>query len=287
VRQVEPSVAVVERFEGEDPPIPTIRILSANVAALGFEQHVKLLTQWAIERDRGRMVCAANVHMLIEAERNPRFAALLRSADLVTPDGMPVAWLMRGAGSPNQERVAGMDLLPALCESAEREEVGVYFVGSTPGVLAAIRRRVGTLHPRLRISGMESPPFREMSPEEESQLAGRINATKAGLVFVSLGCPKQERWMRRNRGRIAAVMVGLGAAFPVYAGLQRRAPLKMRELGLEWLYRLAREPHRLLWRYFSTNVVFVSLLILNRGKIARPLRAPSRLRVEPDPGFSA
>lgn len=253
--------AYVESLEAQrtgprGPGAPTASVVGVRVTALGFKDHVSLICRWAQEAAIGRVVCVANVHMLVEARRNPRFRGLLHRADLVTPDGMPLVWVMRSSRAPRQHRVAGMDLLPALCSVAERRAIPLYFLGSTEAVLESMRRRLAAEHPRLSIVGMESPPFRALSKEEDDALVRRINASGARIVFVSFGCPKQERWMYSHRKRIGAVMVGIGAAFPVYAGLQRRAPRLMRYLGLEWFFRLASEPHRLWKRYLVTNALF-------------------------------
>ena len=235
---------------------PTATVVGVPVTALGFKDHVSLICKWAQGAPTGRIVCVANVHMLVEAQRHRRFRGLLHRADLVTPDGMPLVWVMRSSRAPRQHRVAGMDLLPALCSVAERRRIPVYFLGSTEAVLGHMRKRLRAEHPQLSIVGMESPPFRPLTDEEDNALVRRINASGARIVFVSLGCPKQERWMHSHRKRIGAVMVGVGGAFPVYAGLQRRAPRLLRFLGLEWFYRLAREPRRLWKRYLITNFLF-------------------------------
>ena len=238
-------------------PVPTVTILTAEMTALSFEDFVETVTRWGQAQDRGRMVCVANVHMLVEARRDPSLAQSLRRADAVTPDGMPLVWLMRRNGHPNQDRIAGMDLLPALCDMAERESISVYFLGSTPEVLRAIRCRLRSTHPRLRIGGMDAPPFREMTPDEEALTIQRINLADPGFLFVALGCPKQEKWMERNVENVRAVMFGLGAAFPVFAGARKRAPRVMQRNGMEWLYRLCQEPHRLWRRYLTTNTAFL------------------------------
>ncbi len=195
--------------------------------------------------------------MMVEAKRDPDFAAVLARADVVTPDGMPLVWLMRRRGVPTQQRVAGMDLLPALCRSAAGKGIAVFFLGSTTATLAAIRQRLTEELPELEIAGMESPPFRPLTAAEDEGVVRRIAQSGAGFLFVGLGCPKQERWMDSHRNRVPGVMVGLGGAFPVYAGLDRRAPRLLQGVGLEWAFRLAREPRRLWRRYLVTNTLFL------------------------------
>lgn len=238
-------------------PVPTVRVLTTEMTALSFEGLLETVTRWGKTQDRGRMVCIANVHMLVEARRDRSLAEVLGRADAVTPDGMPLVWFMRRNGHPDQERVAGMDLLPALCATAERQSINVYFLGSTPEVLMAIRGRLLAAYPRLRIVGMEAPPFREMTRDEEAATMHRINLANPGFLFIALGCPKQEKWMGRNVGNVRAVMFGLGAAFPVFAGIRRRAPDVMQRNCLEWLYRLGQEPRRLWRRYLTTNTTFL------------------------------
>ena len=215
-------------------------------------------------RDSSFVVCMANVHMLVEANDHPDLAEELLQADMVLPDGMPLVWLMRRRGAPEQDRIAGMDFLPELCLAAERARVPVYFIGSTAPVLEAMERKLRREFPRLLIAGMESPPFRPLSEVEESGILHRIAASRAGIVLVALGCPKQERWMLARRERVRAVLVGLGAAFPTYAGFQARAPRRMQRMGLEWLHRLIHEPRRLWRRYFYTNTKFLWCLYRER-----------------------
>jgi len=205
-------------------------------------------------------VCVANVHMVVEAHNDCEFAAIVNGADLVTPDGMPLAksmWLLHGI---TQERVAGMDLVPDLIAAAERDGLSVFIYGSTEIVLDAVLKRIERDYPGLRVSGAYSPPFRQLSHDEDNSVVTRINNSGSNIVLVALGCPKQEMWMAAKRGQINAVMVGIGGALPVYAGLQRRAPQFMQRLSLEWFYRLLQEPRRLFKRYLITNSTFLYLL---------------------------
>lgn len=237
---------------------PSIPILTSAITNLSFEAHVDLLAQWARQRE-SRAICVANVHMVMEAYWSPEFAHILKAADLVTPDGMPLVWVMRRLGAPAQDRVAGMDLLPALCARAEAEHLSIYFFGSTPEVLKWMRQRIARDFPDLAIAGMESPPFRPLSDAENEEIAHRINESGAHLVFVALGCPKQERWIYGQKGRIHAPMIGLGGAFPVYAGMERRAPRWAQRAGLEWAFRMLQDPKRLWRRYVETNFPFLWL----------------------------
>lgn len=238
--------------------LPSVSIIGSPVTALPFKEQIRLMTEWASDR-LSKVVCVANVHMLTEAYWHSELELLLKCADIVTPDGMPLVWMMKQLGIRNQDRVAGLDILMALCHSATERGTGVYFVGSLPEILESMEERLNRDFPGLTIAGMEPLPFRPLTQEEDETLIRKINESGAGIVFVSLGCPKQEYWMAAHKDRIHAVMVGLGGAFPVYAGIHKRAPKWMRDLGLEWLYRLVQEPKRLWYRYGSTIPPFMYL----------------------------
>lgn len=205
-------------------------------------------------------VCVANVHMVVESHACNEYAEIVNNSDLVTPDGMPLSKAIALLYGIKQERVAGMDLLPDILGAADKSGLSVFLYGSTDSVLGSVLSRIKSEHPKLVISGSYSPPFRALTADEASDEAASINASGAHIVLVALGCPKQERWMAANKGRVDAVMVGLGGAFPVYAGLQGRAPKIMQDLSLEWLYRLCQEPRRLFQRYLFTNTAFILLL---------------------------
>jgi N-acetylglucosaminyldiphosphoundecaprenol N-acetyl-beta-D-mannosaminyltransferase len=199
--------------------------------------------------------------MIIEAYNDSSFAEVLDRADLVTPDGMPLVVVLQSMYGIHQDRVAGMDLLPALIAKAADYSIPVFFYGSSNEVLARIVTRAIAENPKLRVVGTHSPPYRTLNHEENALVLNHINDSGAGIVFVALGCPKQEQWMSNNKSKVNAVMIGLGGAFPVYATLQSRAPKWMQRYSLEWLYRLIQEPRRLLFRYLYTNSVFVILLL--------------------------
>jgi N-acetylglucosaminyldiphosphoundecaprenol N-acetyl-beta-D-mannosaminyltransferase len=215
-------------------------------------------------------VCVANVHMLVEAHQDVSFAEVVNNADLVTPDGMPLVWAMRLLHGIKNDRVAGMDLLPRLLSLALDKNLPVFFYGGSQKMLDATNIYIQKNYSLLKVAGMYSPPFRPLLAEEEAAVAERINNSGARLVFVVLGCPKQEKWMNTMKGKIHAAMVGVGGALPVLVGEQKRAPAWMQKNGFEWLYRLVQEPGRLWKRYFYTNTVFILLLV--RAKLAGMLK---------------
>ncbi len=205
--------------------------------------------------------CVANVHMLVEAHKDKAFADIVNNADVITPDGKPITWGIKLMHHQEQDRVAGMDLLPSLLAGACDRGVPVYFLGGTERMLERTRIYAGMNCPDLQIAGMFSPPFRPLLAEEEEDIVQHINDSGAGLVLVAMGCPKQERWMAAMKGRVQASMIGIGGALPVMIGQQKRAPKWMQNAGLEWAYRMGQEPRRLFKRYAVTNTIFIWLLI--------------------------
>jgi len=238
--------------------LPTVEVTGVPITALSFEEHVDTMVSWG-KRRFSRVVCVANVHMLMESRWNQHLRGALDIADMVTPDGMPLVWMMQLLEAIPQERVAGMDIFLSTCQECMDRDVSIFLLGSTPEVLSRMSRRLKREFPKLKITGVESPPFRPLSPSEDLTLVEKINKSGAGITFVSLGCPKQECWMAAHQNKIHSVMIGIGAVFPVYAGLQRHAPRWIRHSGLEWLYRLLQEPKRLFKRYLTTIPPFLWL----------------------------
>lgn len=238
----------------------TLEIISMSILNASFINFIDRIHKLA-HKKQSSYICIANVHMTIEAHHDPSFAEVVNNADLVTPDGMPLVWALRLLYGIKQERVAGMDLLPELLKAAGAENLTVYFYGGTEEMMRQTERFVQIHYPQLKNVSFESPPFRPLSIQEEEECIDRINASGANLVLVALGCPKQEKWMARMKGKINACMVGIGGALPVLVGMQKRAPKWMQNAGLEWLFRLLQEPQRLFKRYFVTNSLFILLLM--------------------------
>ena len=234
----------------------TLPVIGTPIDVVDWDAALSRIDRWARER-ASRYVCICNVHSVVTALGDPAFARVLAKADMATPDGQPVAWMLRRLGAPEQGRIDGPELMLRYCASAARSGVSVYLFGGEESVLAALRTSLASRFPGLRIAGSHSPAFRAPTPEERQAQIDAINASGAGVVFVSLGCPKQEMWMADRRGQVDAVMIGVGAAFAFHAGTTRRAPPWMRDIGLEWLHRLAHEPRRLWRRYSVTNTIFI------------------------------
>lgn len=204
-------------------------------------------------------VCFANVHMVIEAYRDKSFQKIVNEANLVAPDGRPLSIFLTLFEGIKQERVCGMDIFPDLLKKAEESGKSVYFYGTTNELLKMIVQKAKAAFPTLNIAGYYSPPFRTLSEKEDEAITEKINEAKPDLVFVSLGCPKQERWMAEHKNKLNACLLGLGQAFKVYAGIEKRLPKWMRDLSLEWVYRLFLEPGRLWKRYMYANSYFIFL----------------------------
>lgn len=207
------------------------------------------------------MVFFANVHLIMEAYDTPEFQHVVNSADLVTPDGMPLVWLLRRKGLRDQQRVSGYAQLLRTLDAAAASGIPVGFLGSTSANLANLCDNLQDSIPALRIVFSYSPPFRDLSPGEEAAIASAIRESGVRILFVGLGCPKQERWIYAHRGQIKAAMLGIGAAIDILGGSQSRAPRWMRRNGLEWLYRLIQEPQRLWKRYLFLNPRFLALIL--------------------------
>lgn len=198
---------------------------------------------------------------LVEFGGSPPLRRILNHFDVVAPDGHPVRWaLNRLRGTQLEDRVYGPELMLRLCEGAAKRGIGIYLYGTTPGVLARLRSNLIRRFPDLEIRGAESPPFRRLTSAEDRETVDRINASGAGLIFLGLGCPKQEIFAYMHRERIRGVQLCVGAAFDFLAGTKPMAPAWMQERGLEWLFRLCSEPRRLWRRYLVGNSIFLARL---------------------------
>lgn len=241
------------------------RFTSVSVDTGKYIEFVNRIIEMAGEQSS--YTCVANAHMVVEAQLNKYYADVVNNANLITPDGVPLKWGLSLIYGIDQERVSGMDLLPDLLKEAERRFIPVYFYGGTVQMLRLLNESILQKYPLLRIAGMLSPPFRDLLDDEIEETADIINYSGAKLVFVCLGCPKQELWMGLMKDRVNATMIGIGGALPVLLGLRERAPLWMQNGGLEWIYRLGQEPKRLIKRYTVTNSIFICLLFMEIIKV--------------------
>lgn len=259
-------------------------VLSSDISIGSYPQFVTEVIKLS-GQEKSSYVCFANVHMLMEAHKDQDFRQVVNGANLVAPDGRPLSIFLRLFKKIKQERVCGMDIFPDLLSAAEQEGKSIYFYGTTDEVLRKIVDKVQREHPRLRIAGYYSPPFRELSDQEKAAIVTKLNKARPNLLFVALGCPKQEKWMAEHLGKVKSCMLGLGQAFHVYAGVEKRLPKWMRNLSLEWAYRLYLEPGRLWKRYLYTNSMFLVLtlkyLINRRVEQLSHFSSPKRTKKSP------
>jgi N-acetylglucosaminyldiphosphoundecaprenol N-acetyl-beta-D-mannosaminyltransferase len=260
---------------GRLKPMPLRRrVIRLNLTIQSYAEFIRDVLE-AAHRRQSAYVCCANVHMVVEAVRDPAFAQAVNKATWVTGDGVPLLWALRAFYGIRQERITGLDVMPTLLAEAARTNLRVLFYGSTPQVLERCAAFCSKHYPALQITGLISPPFRTLTPAEEQSMIEAITLSGAGLVFVALGCPKQEKWMAALSDRIPAVLLGIGGALPVTVGEQKRAPRWMQRAGLEWFFRLLQEPRRLFGRYATTNLLFVYYFL--RHLMDPPKRHPTDL----------
>lgn len=234
----------------------TLAVLGAQIDVVDYRSAIALIQDWA-SRHESKYVCICNAHSVVTTVLDSEFFSVVNGASLATPDGSPVAWMMRRLGVRSQRRVNGPDLMWLYLQEAALRDESIYLYGSSEETLLKLHKVMIDEMPSLKIAGMYSPPFRDLTEAEAESVVRNINASGAGTVWVSLGCPKQEKWMAANLGKVNAVMIGVGAAFDYHAGVLKRAPRWMQQIGMEWFYRLVQEPKRLFKRYLVTNTLFV------------------------------
>lgn len=234
------------------------KAVSVPISTGSFDEHINEFLRFG-KAHISSYSCMVNVHMTVEAYKDADFRKIVENAEIATADGMPVLRSLQVFHNLEQERVAGNDIMPAVMKAAEKDGLSVYLYGGSEENLEKIQNKAREEYPDLAIAGSYSPPFRALSEEEEDEIAKRINMSGAHIVLVSLGCPKQEKWMARMKGKVNAMMLGVGGAFLLYIGVDSRAPKWMRDLSLEWVYRLYLEPKRLWKRYMITNTTYIFL----------------------------
>lgn len=256
-------------------------IFGVQVSATTYDELVQRVIS-AAKNGESALVDFMPVHGLVESNQDPSFKQMMNQFQIVAPDGQPVRWALNyfhRAGLP--ERVYGPITTWKLCEAAEREGVSIFLYGSSTRVLAALISKLQMAFPKLKIAGHRSPPFRPLTASEDEQFTREINESGAGLVFLGIGCPRQEKFAYEHRNSIKGVQLCVGAAFDFHAGTKKQAPAWMQSRGLEWLFRLTQEPGRLWKRYLMYNSIYCYLFLthLLRQMFAR--RSDKRTTTEP------
>jgi len=258
-----PREPIDERFEGA-----TFDVLGVRAHAVQIGEVVDRMQGWIRKRGECRSIAATSMHGIVEAQHDSSFKELLNATDLVVPDGMPLVWLGRHRGHRLRRRVYGPDLLLSFCEKSIELGYRHFFLGGEPGVAERLGESLKARFHGLNVVGTCSPPFRPLNAEEDKEMVDLINRAAPDVLWVGLGAPKQERWMHEHKSRLRVpVAVGVGAAFDMFSGRRRQAPLWMREHGLEWLFRLMQEPRRLWRRYLVYGSQFIAYVALERLRV--------------------
>lgn len=242
------------------PLIQRRYIVGMPVDATSYEDATNRVRIWA-QQGLSKYVCVATVNNVMESYDSPQVSRVMQQADLVTPDGMPLVWGLRRLGVKTASRVYGPDLTPIVMAMAENKQLQVGFYGGSQEVLDKLVAVARQRFPKMIVSYAFSPPFRQLTDEEDRDVVEKINAGGTQILFIGLNSPKQDIWMEQHRGRVNSVMLGVGAAFDFMAGAKPQAPRWMMRSGLEWVFRFVTEPKRLARRYLKHNPRFVALFL--------------------------
>lgn len=234
----------------------TKKVIDLKVSTLSYNQVLNAIMDLS-EQKLPSYVCFANAHMAVEARLNKKIADSVNNATIVTSDGMSVVMALKYIHKVNQDRSAGMDMVFDILKEAENKKKSIFLFGNDKNTLDLFTLKAKSQYPQLNVAGAIAPPYREFTKEENDLYINQINEANPDLIFVSLGCPKQEIWMAENTTRVNSVMLGIGGAITLYANKVKRAPVFMQKNGFEWLYRFFQEPKRLWKRYLVTNTLFL------------------------------
>jgi len=249
--------------------IPICNILGVDIAAINMEWLLKYLKENVKSRSgnllSGDYICVSNVHTTIISYEDEGYRKIQNGGLMAIPDGGPLSTIGRKRGYKDMSRTTGPSLMGELFDNSLENNYRHFFYGSTEETLEKLYKKLITKYPSIQIVGMYSPPFRQLTEEEDALIIKRINDSKPDFIWVGLGAPKQEKWMATHQGKINGLMIGVGAGFDYFAGNIKRAPNWMQKINMEWFYRLIQDPRRLFKRYFTTNIKFI-LYAMIRGK---------------------
>ena len=228
-----------------------------DVALTNIDDALNSVESLAI-KEAGAYVCVSNVHMCMEVFDSVEFKRVVNNADLVIPDGRPLSWAQKLLGHSHAQQVRGQDIMNAICEQSGSKNLNIgLYGGSSDELLKQVVAKLNLSYPDIQITFSYSPPFRPLTVQEDQAIIKQINDACVNVLFVGIGCPKQERWMAEHKDSLNCVMLGVGAAYDFIAGSKKHAPRWMQKIGLEWLFRLVSEPQRLWKRYLQQNPRFI------------------------------
>lgn len=243
--------------------LKTCNILGVNVNVTNMEDTVKVITE-NLDDIKGDYICVSNVHTTVMSYEDECYRDIQNSGFMALPDGKPLSIVSKKRGFNDAERVTGPDLMQEIFKISEEKEYKHYFYGGTQETLDLLYEKLKSKYPKINIVGLNSPPFRELTNDEEQIIVEDINKSNPDFIWVGLGAPKQEIWMSKHKNKVNGLMIGVGAGFDYHAGNLKRAPIWMQNLSLEWFYRLIQDPIRLFKRYYKTNLSFINYLIIKR-----------------------
>ena len=251
------------------PAVQRVNVLGVGLSVLNLETAVAAIAEAVQTRTKG-YVCVTGVHGVSEAQSDPAFRTILNRAFLCTPDGMPMVWMGKAAGFLEMDRVYGPDLMLEVFRWSQKRPVRHFFFGGAPGVAGELKASLEARFPGVQIAGCYTPPFRPLDEAEEEDLRKQVTEARVDLFWVGLSTPKQERFMANYLDKLdATVMLGVGAAFDFHAGRVPQAPKWMQRSGLEWFFRLCKEPRRLWRRYLKNNPLFVGRAFLQLTRLRK------------------
>lgn len=246
--------------------LKTCNILGVNINVTNMLETVTYIEN-NLKELKGKYICVSNVHTTVMAYENEEYKNIQNNASMALPDGGPLSIISRNLGFKEAERVTGPDLMGEIFKISEEKGYSHYFYGSTQETLDKLKTKLNLRYPRLNIVEMYSPPFRDLSYNEDNLIIENINKSNPDFIWVGLGAPKQEQWMYDHANKLNGIMIGVGAGFDYYAENIKRAPIWMQKNNLEWLYRLIQDPKRLFKRYVKYNFKYIYLIIKNYYKL--------------------
>jgi N-acetylglucosaminyldiphosphoundecaprenol N-acetyl-beta-D-mannosaminyltransferase len=268
--RMEVEIDVAEPKKGLTADGKSFHVLGVRVDAVQIPEVIARVEEWIASNERCQYIAVTGMHGVTEAQHNAEFKTILNAAGLVVADGMPLVWIGRRHGFEMRRRVYGPELMETFCRETAKKGYRHFFYGGAPGVGEELAARFVERFPGLVVAGTYSPPFRELTPEEDREIIRLIEGARPDMVWVGLSTPKQERWMFEHRDRLSVpALVGVGAAFDFHTGRIAQAPEWMRECGLEWLFRLSVEPRRLWRRYLVYGAEFAALVLLELLRVKK------------------